>query len=257
MGKRNKHEGNVELRVQADRILRSLEADVDLIPSNIADWWKTYLHRHFNRYLDTLSFLDSPDMKRRILEIGSVPGHFTVLLKKLGFDVVGVDIDPTRVSQIWQKYDLSVEIADIERKPLPFSSDSFDIVLFAEILEHLRLNPLFALREVHRVLKSRGRIILSTPNITPLHRLLFLIGRSYQGDPLEEFKKLEWLGHMGHIRFYSLEEARGFLEYVGFGAISQEFKGKVPGGKLGRFLMLLSPKRDRFRNYLYLTGTKL
>jgi len=198
--------------MEAEKILQSLEDDVELVPIKIKDWWLNYLHLHRQYYLDTLSFLNSNDKGGGILEVGSVPGHFTVLLKSLGYNVRGVDIDPTRVKQIWGKYNIPVDKVDIEKEALPFPSDMFDIVLFSEILEHLRLNPLHALREVYRVLKPTGHIILSTPNITPMHRLYFLFGKSYQGNPVEEFEKLEWLGHMGHIRLYSFEEVKEFLQ---------------------------------------------
>lgn len=248
--------GNVDIQAEAEKILRSLEGDVELVPSNIAFWWINYLHSHYYRYLDTLLFLDKNDMKKKILEIGSVPGHFTVLLKKLGFNVRGVDIDPTRVKRFWDKYNVYVDKVDIERESLPFSSDSFDIVLFTEMLEHLRLDPLHALREVYRLLKSTGRIIFSTPNVTLVHRLRFLFGKSFQGNPVEEFKKLEWLGHMGHIRLYSLEEVKGFLEYVGFKICSYTYKGKMPSGWKAKIIMLMYPKKEHFKSCLYVIAKK-
>ena len=53
---------------------------------------------HWYRYLDTLSFLDPNIYKqKKILDVGSFPGHFIVLLYKLGYNVYGIDIDPKRV----------------------------------------------------------------------------------------------------------------------------------------------------------------
>lgn len=45
---------------------------------------------------------------------------------------------------------------------LPFSGLSFDTVICLEVLEYV-VRPLDALREMHRVLRPRGRIVLSTP----------------------------------------------------------------------------------------------
>lgn len=246
----------VDGRYEAEQTLKSLESDANLIPANIAEWWSNYLFEHYNRYLDTLSLLNERDRRKHILEIGSLPGHFTILLKKIGYDnLVGTDIDPSRAKQLWDKYSVPVHKVDIEQESLPFPSNSFDIVLFTEILEHLRLNPLHALREVYRVLKSDGRIILSTPSITVTHRLLFLFGKTYQGNAVEEFRKLEWLGHMGHIRLYSSDEVKGFLEYTGFKELqvtSKHYRAKTLGREnLARTLM-----GWRFHNSLYVTAKK-
>jgi SAM-dependent methyltransferase len=150
---------------------------------------------------------------------------------------------------------------DIEREPLPFPSGEFETVLFTEILEHLRINPLHALREVARVLTPGGRLLLSTPHITPLDRVRFLWGRSYQGNPVREFRKLEWLGHMGHIRLYSLDEINEFLQEVGLRMQSHIFGGSYDAGsgvkgKLITLMLDLYPKRDAFRRITYVRAEK-
>lgn len=243
--------------MNAEQTLRSLEADASLIPDRFQGWWKNYLHRHHHYYLDVLSFLNEQDKQGKILEVGSVPGHFTVLLKLLGYDVLGVDIDPKRVAPLWQKYDLTVEKVDIEQQPLPFPANSFSVVLFSEILEHLRMNPLYALKELHRVLAPGGRLILGTPNITVLHRFHFLLGKGYQGNPVEEFKKLDSLGHMGHIRLYTLDEVESFLKHTGFQVASHAYKGPIKTESMSeKLIALLAPKKERLRNFLHVIARK-
>ncbi len=51
---------------------------------------------------------------------------------------------------------------------LPFKDDSFDAVLCTETIEHLE-RPQQAIDEMYRVLKSGGKVILSTPFLMPLH----------------------------------------------------------------------------------------
>ncbi|MEO1465257.1 MAG: class I SAM-dependent methyltransferase [Cyanobacteria bacterium J06633_1] len=46
---------------------------------------------------------------------------------------------------------------------LPFADESFDVVLNADVIEHLD-RPAAALQEMARVLKPKGRLLLSTPN---------------------------------------------------------------------------------------------
>ena len=248
------HNSDPAERKQAEQVLRSLEADVELVSEPIRKWWGDYLQFQHDRFLDSLAFVDKD---AEILEIGSAPGQFTVLLHRLGYKVQGVDLDPERLTPIWRKYDIAITKADIEKDKLPFPDESFDIVLFMEILEHLRLDPLHALREVRRVLKPHGRIVLSTPNITPLHRLRFFIGKSYCDHPLETFGKLEWLGHAGHIRLYSLAEIEDVLREIGFGKFTHAYRGEFPAGWKPRLYMTVHPAgRQQFRAYIVVVAAE-
>lgn len=58
---------------------------------------------------------------------------------------------------------------------LPFDSASYDVVLLTEVLEHLP-NHFLALREVTRIVRPGGYLVLTTPNISRLHsRFYFLL----------------------------------------------------------------------------------
>ncbi len=245
------------MQARATEILRSLEKDAELIQPRLRDWWVNYLGKHFDYYLDVLSCLNEADRGASILEIGSVPGQFTAMLKQLGFAVQGVDLDPSRVDGFWRKHDIPVAKVDIEQQELPFPDAAFDLAIFAEVLEHLRVNPLHALAEIRRVLKPGGRIILSTPNITPMNRVSFLLGRSYQGNPVREFQKLEQIGHMGHIRLYSLDEVKGLLRHCGFEVRSHTFKGKVTAsGWVEKAVARLYPRKQELRGFVFVVATR-
>jgi SAM-dependent methyltransferase len=249
-------EGN--MRDKAEAILRSLEKDASSFASpETSRWWSGYLQSHVDHYLNTLSFIQDDDLKSHILEIGCAPGHFSVLLKLLDVNFSALDIDPSRVQPIWDKYDIAVDTVDIEKDALPYASDSFDLIIFAEILEHLRLNPLHALREIYRVLKPGGRILLSTPNITPSLRLRFLFGGRYQGNPVKAFKRLERRGHMGHIRLYAIDEVHEFLEYANFRVQSSAYRGShLVEGRKERLLYLVYPYKEHFCKRLYVVASK-
>ncbi|RLI00134.1 hypothetical protein DRO19_00330 [Candidatus Bathyarchaeota archaeon] len=238
------------IAMNARDILDSLREDADLVSSEIRDWWLHYLFYHFDRYLDTLSVLSGCGLKGKILDVGCVPGHFTVLLKRLGCDVVGVDINPDRCSKFFEKHGVEVKRVDVEVEPLPFPDGCFDTVLFLEMIEHLRINPLFALREIHRVLKPNGTMILTTPNITLTKRIRAFLGKSWQGNPAAEFSKLEKIGHMGHIRLYTLQEIKELLECTGFKIQKCHYIGKKKGGWKSKILYLLFPSEKAFRPYI-------
>jgi len=240
-------------------VLRRLEADASLVPTVLRDWWLRYLSDQKERYLDTLSLLREYGVGRRLLEVGSVPGQLTVLLQSLGYEVAGVDVDPDRLQEIWRKYGLSVVQADIETEPIPFAEASFDGIVFTEVLEHLRINPLHALRELVRVLKPGGHVLLSTPNITPAQRLAFFLRKQpYQDDVFEAFGKLERLGHMGHFRLYLPTEVRQMLTRLGLLILGQRWAG--PHWPLARWteriLYFLHPRKDAFRQTYYALAQK-
>jgi 2-polyprenyl-3-methyl-5-hydroxy-6-metoxy-1,4-benzoquinol methylase len=72
---------------------------------------------------------------------------------------------------------LSWRLADLNDR-LPFGDDSVDVLVAAEVIEHLE-NPRFVAREWFRVLRSPGLLIFSTPNNESLRSLLSLIVRGH------------------------------------------------------------------------------
>jgi SAM-dependent methyltransferase len=67
------------------------------------------------------------------------------------------------------------DLFNVETDEFPYPDATFDVVLFAELIEHLAINPVWALAEIHRVLKPDGRLILTTPNALSVERLETLV----------------------------------------------------------------------------------
>jgi SAM-dependent methyltransferase len=105
-----------------------------------------------------------------ILDIPTGMGALAQELFRMGFAVTCCDIDPSQ----FRVEGLKVERGDLNGR-LPFSDEAFDYVCFLEGLEHTE-NPYNALREVGRVLKPTGTLVLSTPNYLNIERRLkFLV----------------------------------------------------------------------------------
>jgi SAM-dependent methyltransferase len=98
----------------------------------------------------------------RALEIGAGTGYFSLNLLQAGIVREGTctDISPGMVAtlaQNAQRLGLNVRAARAEAESLPFTGESFDLVLGHAVLHHLPdLNRAFA--ELHRVLRPGGRI---------------------------------------------------------------------------------------------------
>ncbi len=164
------------------------------------------------------------DKKDKILDVGCYPGHFTLCLKKIGYNVLGVDKNPKRNAKFISDHSLKIKKCNIEKEKLPFGSETFDKVLFVEVFEHLYTNPIFALKEIKRILKKDGKLIFATPNGYSLKRIIhFILGRGLGADPLEAFGEYVSVGHHGHVREYSIRELRIFLKDIGFNIESVDF----------------------------------
>jgi SAM-dependent methyltransferase len=102
-------------------------------------------------------------------------------------------------------------LVNVEEEPFPFDDDAFDVVLFCEVIEHLLMNPLAALREINRVLREGGRLVLTTPNVNRLDNVLSMVAGANIYDPYSGY------GPYGrHNREYNKHELTRLLEFAGF-----------------------------------------
>jgi len=245
------------------KILNELENDLNLINPELREWNQIYFRNQKNRYIPDLETIKKWYNGGKILEMGSVPCHFTYILKKMGLAVTGLDIDPNRSKQFIEKHKLDVIKCDIEKDKIPFKNNSFDLVIFNEILEHLRIDPIFALKEVNRVLKPNKNMILTTPNLYSIINISsFLMGKSIN-DAYDEFDKIHTLGHAGHVREFSSNEVKRFLKNTGFEVIEAKFinydyeEYGYLGSSLSRFLKIFSRINPRWRDMQVIISKKL
>lgn len=117
---------------------------------------------------------------RRVLDLGCRYGALTRAYAE-GNEVVGVDVDRDALAEA-AKLGIETHWADVE-EPLPFPSESFDVVVAGELIEHLR-EPERLVAEARRVLRPGGSFVGSVPNFFRLrNRLAMLAGRPLDHDP--------------------------------------------------------------------------
>lgn len=105
-----------------------------------------------------------------ILEVGCAAGHICGLLAKLfpHAQVVGVDIFQPAIKAARRRFPkLLFKVADAHR--LPFSANSFDLVICSETIEHL-VRPDQALHEMSRVVKPTGLCLIEMDSGSLLFR---------------------------------------------------------------------------------------
>jgi 2-polyprenyl-3-methyl-5-hydroxy-6-metoxy-1,4-benzoquinol methylase len=111
----------------------------------------------------------APCARGRLLDVAAGSGYTSARLRSMGFQVTATDIHAGQ----FQAEGVELVAADLNRR-FPFDDGAFDAVVALEIIEHLE-NPNLFLRELRRVVKKGGRVVVSTPNILCLQsRLRFL-----------------------------------------------------------------------------------
>lgn len=123
-----------------------------------------------------------------------------------------------------------------ESKPLPFLDNEFDYVLFAEVVEHLRV-PYQIMADINRILKKGGSLVLSTPNILNLKsRIRYLFEGSYEyfrEPPVEHFDYNAKIGvdtSQVHVVPYRYHELEFLLKETGYEIIqiaTSSYEGKA------------------------------
>ena len=139
----------------------------------------------------------------RMLDAPCGAGALTVALRDRGYAAFGADLDPAAASTLGDAF----KTTDLSRS-LPWSDAFFDAALSVEGIEHLENRQAY-LREIARVLKPGGTLVLTTPNIVSLRsRVRFRGSGFFHQDPrpLREAARHP-LHHIGLMTFPDLRYA--------------------------------------------------
>jgi 2-polyprenyl-3-methyl-5-hydroxy-6-metoxy-1,4-benzoquinol methylase len=142
-----------------------------------------------------------------ILEIGCGEGNTLVELKKQGKAkfVAGIDIVNLNQSSKLDRFILT----DIETDNINLPEAYFDIIICADVLEHLK-DPWNALEKIKKFLKPKGMLIASIPNIREIRTLVSIF---IKGD----FRYVdEGILDKTHFRFFCKKNIIELFEKNGY-----------------------------------------
>jgi SAM-dependent methyltransferase len=140
-----------------------------------------------------------------VLDLGCGDGRLGAELRAR--TVVGADVSRVALERARQRLGRVVAIEPDE--PLPFDDGSFDLVLCAETLEHVRDVQLL-MSEARRVLRPGGTLAITTPAHSRLTALR-LVATGWEG----EFQPLS-----PHLRFFTRRSLAQLLGEMGFDVAS-------------------------------------
>jgi len=192
--------------------------------------------------------------RSKVLDIGCGAGNLSQDLKKLSPEVYGVEINKEVAGLAKRKID--VIIADAQF--LPFRKNSFDIIVSNQVIEHIIDVDSFFM-EVNRVLKNKGCLIISTPNLCALHnRILVLLGMQptcLHVSRIQVGNFLKGVETSGHVHAFSPSALKDLLNLYGFRIIKIQGTGMYP---FRRFLSkLLSKLFPNLAVYLLIKAEKV
>ncbi len=151
-----------------------------------------------------------PDGVSRLLDAGCHDGATTAAFRPRAEAAIGVDTDRSALRSGKRRF-TQVQLLAASGAALPFADGAFDCVVFSEVIEHVPAEEeQRCIRELHRVCRPGGRLILTTP-----HR-----GTFWWLDPLmfkTHLRKLAGLARGRRMRLkghkhYRVDELRALIE---------------------------------------------
>lgn len=170
------------------------------------------------RYEKMRKYIEEEGKGKTILDLGCADGSLLEPLTQHN-TVHGVEISES-LSEAAKKRGLLVTTADVEQEGIPFPSETFDVVVAGEILEHI-VETDFFLTECNRVLKPGGKLVLAVPNINTFFSpfLMFLfdypppLAARYQSEHIRDFT-FSTLRIALQSNGFTIEKKRGTLFYI-------------------------------------------
>lgn len=147
---------------------------------------------------------------KRLLEVGCGMGDYLAAARQAGFDVMGMEPNPTRANHVRHELGIPVYEGFLETNQI---QERFDVVYHCDLLSHFP-NPLEALRKMSALLRPGGRLCFEAGTLAGISP------RWYR-----------WIGGVGlhaHIWLYSIPSLHNLFERAQLRVVASRRYGLAP-----------------------------
>jgi len=185
-------------------------------------WWFTGRRRLLKTLLSFLKIRRDST----VIDVGCGVGSNLTLLKSMGFKVIGIDSEIYSLS--FAKKLSGVFLINGNLLRLPIKSNSIDLIVATDILEHLNEDTI-GIKEIHRTLAREGMVVLTVPAFEFLWGTQDVVGMHKRRYSKKEFlRKLEHEGftilkssYFNFILFTPILFARRMIRLLGLKIASE------------------------------------
>ena len=224
---------NLELGILPSRARKKMSLRLGLYKR-----WFEQENRSFISYLE-----HEPGAK--VIDLGCGDGEFTIKVEeKIGCNnLIGVDVFEYALNKAKVR-GLNTRQVNLDKR-LPFTENSFDVVVSHQVIEHLFF-PVKFIKEVYRILKPKGYAIIGTENLASLDNISALIlgytpfsmefDEIYMiGNPFSPHERETIVDNIPHVRIFTRRGLHELAKHVGFNVEKRT-------GRVSRFIVIKARK---------------
>jgi len=174
----------------------------------------------------------------RLLDVGCGSGYFLAFMRRMGWKVQGVEIDPEAARVAREAHKVPVFTGDLDKADFP--DGSFDAITISHVIEHA-YNPPDLLKECYRILARGGYLRVATPNIQGLGHAIF---------------RKDWLAldPPRHLYLWGPDTLREAVKRAGFRLLSCDTSGAAAASAFMASRQIKIKGRYDFDEYVSFTG---
>lgn len=181
---------------------------------------REYLNYHSKRYvflLEEINKIIANNTEFDILDIGSA--YQTELIRnnypRTKVDTMGFYDNKFIARQNDNHYEINLnEITTLKL------DKKYDLIILAEVIEHLHIAPQIILNYLHSILKDKGTLLIQTPNACSLwKRISIILGR----NPYEMIRENS-ANNPGHFREYTIKEIQNLTIQCNYKIVDLQVK---------------------------------